>query len=62
MPDNIRALFEISKQELSQINDWFFENKQSLNVEKKNLLFHKLTDQENIPLKVPSLQLNGNNI
>ena len=24
------------------------------------MLFHKLTDQENIPLKLPSLQLNGN--
>ena len=24
------------------------------------MLFDKLTDQENIPLKLPSLQLNGN--
>ena len=24
------------------------------------MLFHKLTDQENNPLKFPSLQLNGN--
>ena len=24
------------------------------------MLFHKLTDQENIPLKLPSLQLDGN--
>ena len=24
------------------------------------MLFHKLTDQENIPLKLPSFQLNGN--
>ena len=23
------------------------------------MLFHKLTDQDNIPLKLPSLQLNG---
>ena len=23
------------------------------------MLFHKLTDQKNIPLKLPSLQLNG---
>ena len=59
--NNIRALFEIVKQELSQINDWFFANKHSLNVEKtKYLLFHKLTDQQNIPLKTPSLQLNRN--
>ena len=25
------------------------------------MLFHKLTDQENIPLKLSSLQLTGNN-
>ena len=24
------------------------------------MVFHKLTDQENIPLKLPSSQLNGN--
>ena len=24
------------------------------------MLFHKLTNQENIPLKLPSLQMNGN--
>ena len=59
--NNIRAFFGTSNQELSQINDWFFANKLSLNVEKtKYMLFHKLTDPENIPLKLPSLQLNGN--
>ena len=26
------------------------------------MLFHKLIDQENIPLKLPSIQLNGNDI
>ena len=26
------------------------------------MLFHKLIDQENISLKLPSIQLNGNNI
>ena len=26
------------------------------------MLFHKLTDQENIPLTLPSIQQNGNNI
>ena len=58
---NIRTLFEIANQELSQINDWFFANKLSLNLEKtKYMLFHKCTDQENIPLKLPLLQLNSN--
>ena len=57
---NIRTLFETANQELSQINDWFLANKLSLNVEKtKYMLFHKCTDQENIPLKLPLLQLNS---
>ena len=57
---NITVLFEKANQELSQINDWFLANKLSLNVQKKYMLFHKLTNQENIPLKLSSLQLNGN--
>ena len=58
---NIRTLFETANQELNQINDCFLANKLSLNVEKTTyILFHKLTDQDNIPLKLPSLQLNGN--
>ena len=57
--NNMRALFETANQELSQVNDWFLANKLSLNVEKtKYMLFHKLTDQENIPLKLPLLKLN----
>ena len=51
---------ETGNEELSQINDWFLANKLSLNVQKKYMLFHKLTNQENIPLKLSSLQLNGN--
>ena len=59
--NNIRTLFETAKQELSQIIDWFLANKLSLNVEKtKYMLFHKCIDQENIPLKLPLLQLNSN--
>ena len=60
--NNIRALFETANQELKQINGWLPANKLSLNVQKtKYMLFHKLTDQENIPLKLSSLQLTGNN-
>ena len=52
--DNIRTLFKTASQELNQINDWFLANKLSLNVEKtKYMLFHKVTDQNNIPLKLP---------
>ena len=58
---NIRTLFETANQELSQINDWFLANKLSLNVEKtKYMLFHKCLEKENIPLKLPLLQLNSN--
>ena len=59
--NNIRTLFETANKELSQINDWFLANKLSLNKEKaKYMLFHKCIDQENIPLKLPLLQLNSN--
>ena len=52
--DKIRTLFKTASQELNQINDWFLANKLSLNVEKtKYMLFHKVTDQNNIPLKLP---------
>ena len=61
VPTIIRALFETASQGLTQINDWFLANKLFLNVGKtKYMLFHKLTDQKNITLKLPSLQLNGN--
>ena len=59
--NNTRTLFETANQKLSQINDWFLANKLSLNVEKtKYMLFHKCIGQENIPLKLPLLQLNSN--
>ena len=58
--NNIRILSETANQGLSKINDWFLTNKLFLNVGKtKYMLFHKLTDQKNISLKSPSLQLNG---
>ena len=61
VPTIIRTLFETASQGLTQINDWFLANKLFLNVGKtKYMLFHKLTDQKNVPLKLPSLQLNVN--
>ena len=59
--NNIRTPFETTNQELNQNNDWFLANKLFLNVAKtKCMIFDKLTDQDNIPLKMLSLQLNGN--
>ena len=56
-----RTVFEIANQERGQISDCFLANKLSLNVAKtKYTLFPKLTNQENIPSKLPPLQLNGN--
>ena len=58
---NIRVPFETLNEELSWISDWCLANELYLNVEKiKFMLFHELIDQENIPLKLPSLQMNGN--
>ena len=34
---DIRTVFEIAKQELGQISDWFLANKLSLNVEKNKI-------------------------
>ena len=48
--NNIRTLYETAKEGLSQINHWFLANKLSLNIGKtKSTLFHKFTDQANIP-------------
>ena len=59
--NNIRPLFETANQELNQINGWFLAKRLPLNIEKtKYVLFHKVTGQDNIPLKMSSLQLNGN--
>ena len=58
--DNIRTLFETANHKLNQINDCFLANKPSLDVEKKYVLFHELIYQHDIPLKLLSLQLNGN--
>ena len=59
---DIQTVFEIANQELGQISEWFLANKLSLNVEKKTkyTLFRELTDQENIPSKLPPLQMNDN--
>ena len=56
-----RLYIETANIELHLINDLFIANELSLNVEKaKYILFHTRTDEDNIPLKLPSLQLNGN--
>ena len=51
---DIRYLFQIVNQELENINQWFISNKLSL-----NLILHKPSQKENIPLLLPKLTINN---
>ena len=56
--NNIRKLYSDMNCELRNVNEWFNANKLSLNVDKtKYTLFHKKSQQENLPLKLPDLIL-----
>ena len=60
---NIKELFRIVNFELEKICTWFKVNKLSLNEGKtKYTLFHKSTDKDNIPLKLPKLTMNEKEI
>ena len=49
--------------ELNQVFKWFNTNKLSLNKDKtKYAFFHKAREKDNIPLKLPSLFINDNEI
>ena len=46
--------------ELNKFNDWFKANKLSLNVGKtKFTLFHKASQSDNIPLRLPTIKMNN---
>ena len=56
---DINVLFEKMKKELANVSDWFNANKLSLNVKKtKHSFFHKSSKKDNIPLTLPSLNIN----
>ena len=60
---NIKELFLNVNSELSKSIQWFNGNKLSLNKDKtKYTLFHKVRQKDNIPLKLPSLFINGKEI
>ena len=60
---NIPVLFANVNSEISKINQWFLANKLSLNVTKtKYSFFHKTSKKDDIPLKLPRLQINNYNI
>ncbi|XP_065662693.1 uncharacterized protein LOC136085325 [Hydra vulgaris] len=57
--NDIKKLYADMNIELCKVNNWFKANKLSLNAEKtKYILFHKKTQEENLPLKLPNLSLN----
>ena len=56
---NIKELFTLMNTELEKFNVWFKANKLSLNAGKtKFTLFHKPTQMEDLPLKLPILKIN----
>ena len=60
---NLKTLFFKMNAELSKINEWFKANKLSLNVTKtKFILFLKSSKVDDIPLKLPDLNINNINI
>ena len=61
--NNIKILFKNANDELEKISQWFKANKLSLNEGKtKFTLFHKLRDKDNLPLQIPNLKTNNNEI
>ena len=65
----IRYLFQVVNQELENINQWFISNKLSLNIyiyiyikRTKYSFFHNPSQKENIPLLLPKLIINNNEI
>ena len=60
---NINEIFNTMNVELEKFNTWFMANKLSLNIEKtKYVFFHKPTQSDNLPLKLPNLFINNNPI
>ena len=48
---------------ITTFSEWFKPNKLSLNEGKtKFTLFHKLRDKDNLPLQLPNLKINNNEI
>ena len=60
---NIDTLFKTVNKELNYINEWFKANKLSLNISKtKYTFFHPQRKNDEIPLKLPILQINKTKI
>ena len=60
---DIKCLFLTVNNELKNINEWFISNKLSLNVKKtKYTFFHKPSKKDDIPLLLPKLVIDKNQI
>ena len=60
---DIKYLFKKVNTELQSINSWFISNKLSLNVGKTKFSFvHKPSKKDDIPIILPKLSINGNEI
>ena len=57
---NINVLFGKINKALTNVSDWFNTNKLSLNFKKaKYSSFHKSSNKDNAPLRLPNLNING---
>ena len=57
---DINIFFEKMNKELTNVSNWFNANNLSLNVKKtKFSFFNKLSRKDNIPLRLPNLNING---
>ena len=57
---DINILFEKMNKELTNVINWFNANKLSSNVKKaKFSFFHKSSKKDNIPLRLPNLNINA---
>ena len=58
MHHDIKTLFNTVNNELSKIRQWLIANRLSLSAKKtKYTLFHKNSAKDNIPFKLPDLQI-----
>ena len=56
---NILDLYNTVNSELKKVYDWFVVNRLSLNTKKtKYILFHKMYQRDNIPLRLPEILIN----
>ena len=60
---NIKTLYKTVNEELQKLSSWFQANRLSLNIIKtKYTFFHRLSQNDNIPLVLPGYSINGTDI